>query len=56
MEPTAYSTPKKGAVPVAAMLIGNLKNLSREDLKQILVTVSNEMEVRECPLEAPQSL
>ena len=49
VEPTPHSTPKKGGTSAAAMLVDNLKKLSSEELKQILSSVSHEMEGRRVP-------
>ena len=44
VEPASHSTPRKDGVSVAAMLVDNPQKLSAEQLKQILSTVSHEME------------
>ena len=54
VEPTPHSTPKKGEIPIAAILIENIKKLSTDDLKQILATISDEMVGRKHPLETPK--
>ena len=53
VEPTPHSTPKKSDVSVAAMLVDSLHKITTEELKQLLSTVSHEMEGRRVPPRSP---
>ena len=51
VEPVLHFTPKKNEVPAAVgTLVGNIKKLPLDDLKQVLSTITNEMEDRKVPL------
>ena len=52
VESAPHSTVNKGVAPVAATLIENIKELFKYDLKQILSTISNEIEDRKGPLRS----
>ena len=46
----------KGEVPVAALLVDEIKTFQKEELKQILSAISQEMAARQVPNRSPPNL